>query len=236
MHHYQLISDLMGNWTGSPPNNYVYQGPYLYPFAPALYCCAIESVVPLGKGIAVQSIPTMGLGVIYNLFKTTHAVVTAIFSRPPWQPATSGGYFRVTFGAGGEFLTIPETSYQFSDGTPTNSPLGIFMPQAEITVTRYRAPFVPDQVMMPILGMLNDAPFTILNNTYNTGTLLFMAGNSEVESDPLGNITYQYEYKFMYRPIDWNKYLHPTRGQGFQYVNDGAGNMPYQYTSLEVLP
>lgn len=229
--HYKLVAGLLGQWGGTPPSTFAYTGPFAYPVGgtTSLMCTSVSSIEGLGKYIPD---PVAGLPWLVR----TYAVITANFTRPPYQPASEGGYFKITFGASGEFLTIPNTTYQWADGTPTNTPIGILIPQAEITVTRYKLPFLPDQVMIPLVGSLNNSPFQIGNNVYPMGQLMFAIGNSQTEADVFGNITYQCEYKFTYRPVDWNAYFKPDRTTGFAIITDGNGNPPFAYSNFDVLP
>ncbi len=220
---YSFVSQLLGQWTGSFPSS------YSYPPSPNLICTRVESIKPFGHPGLIASLGLPWL-VAYQ------CIVEATFTRPQWQASLNGGWFSVTFQGGGEFYTVSETTYQFGDGTPTATPIGQVLPQAEITVTRFRMPFVPDQIMIPLLGMVNNAPFTILYNTYPTGSLLFSIGNSQVQSDPSGAVTYQYEYKFSYRSQPWGYFFHPNRTTGWAPVTDGNGKPLYASTNFEVLP
>jgi hypothetical protein len=228
---FTLVQNLLGLWTGSPPGNVAYTGPCFYPPSPNLLCTSIESVVPLGKPFPD---PTLGLPWLFR----RKSIVTAVFTRPPWVPLTSGGYFSIKFGALADVWTLPGTTFVFSDGTPTNTPVGIVIGGADITVTRYRMPYIPDQFMIQLNGGVNNAPFQIGFNTYPTGTLLFLPGESSIDSDPLGNITYTVEYKFQYRSVPWNSYLHPTTG-GFEpifYGSPSSGIQPYNLVNFNILP
>jgi len=114
-----------------------------------------------------------------------------------------------------------------------NGQVGIVIPQAEISIIRYRMPFIPDAIMIPILGTVNNSPFTILNTTYDTGNLLFSIGNTDTEADVLGNITYVVEYKFLYNPVGWQNLL---VGAGISPIFDANGNPPYGVSNFNVLP
>lgn len=230
-YHYTFVAGLLGQWTGTPPSTFVYTGPYQYPSSTNLMCTSISSIEPYGKPWVSTVLP-----IPLPFLPRKWCRITANFTRPPYQPATSGGYFKITFGASGEFLTIPNTTYQWADGTPTNTPIGVLLPQVEITVTRYKLPFLPDQVCIPLVGTLNNAAFQIGNNMYPMGQLMFAVGNSETEADVFGNISYQMEYKFMYRPVDWNWYFKPDRTTGFSLITDGNGNPPYAYSDFSILP
>jgi hypothetical protein len=197
-------------------------------------CTSVSSIEGLGKP---HVIPSNFLGNVVGLpwLARYKAIVTAQFTRPVFN-FTSEQFFSVDFAGGGEFLTLPETTYQFPDGTPTTTPVGLLIPEAQITVTRYKMPFLPDQAMMSLLGQLNNAPFQIGWNVYPMGTLLFLPGTSHTEVDVLGNITYSCQYRFMAKVRDWNMFLHPNRTTGFAFVTDGNGNTPYTYANFDILP
>ena len=233
--HYKLAQGLLGYQQSAPPSNIIYTGPYSYPPSPQLICTSIERIQGLGKPLPFFWQNAAGLPWI----APKRAIVTAVFTRPQWQGFSASGFFSISTAGGGEFLTIPETTYRFGDGTPTNTPIGVLIPQMEITVTRYKMGFIPDAEMVACTGKLNNAPFAIGWNIYPAGTLLFMPGNSSTEADSLGNIVYQVEYKFMFRPINWNWFFHPNRTTGFALITDGnagGGNPPYGSTSFEILP
>jgi hypothetical protein len=226
---YSMAQQLLGKWTGVQPANILYIGPFAYPPSPNLLCTSILSIEMHGKPIPD---PFAGLPYLAKEF----CIVTAMFTRPTWQAATSGGYFSITFSGSGEFFTLPETTYQFADGTPTQTPIGIWVGGAQITVNRFRMPFLPDYNAMPLIGYLNDAPFQIGNVIYSIGSLLFASVESLTESDVLGNLTYQFSYNFMFRQYDWNWYFHPNRTTGWAPVTDGDGNPPYPYGNFNLLP
>lgn len=226
---YKMAQSLLGQWIGKVPNNIFYTGPFEYPPSPNLICTSIDSIELHGKPIPD---PFAGPPYLSKMF----TIITATFTRPVWQAATSGGYFSIVFSGAGEFFTVPETTYRFGDGTPTNTPIGVWLGGAQITVTRYRMPFLPDNNAIPLAGTINNAPFQIGNVIYATGTLLFQPGESTIESDPLGNLTYQFSYQFMFRQYNWNFYFHPNRTSGFSLVTDGNGISPYQYGNFDLLP
>lgn len=227
---YSFVQQLLGLWKGTPPSSIIYQAPAAYPPSPNLLCTAIPSI----EGFDKPKMLSVGAPWLFN----KSAIVTAVFTRPPWQAATNQGYFSIDFNAGGEFYTVPGTTYQFADGTPTMTPVGLLVPQAQITVTRFRMPFLPDQQAIPLLGQVNNAPFQIGWNVYNTGTLLFAGLATQVESDPLGNITFRASYIFQYRSQPWNYEYYPARNgsTGFASVTDYSGNTKYQGGDFFLLP
>lgn len=225
---YSFVQQLLGLWSGTSPGNISYIGPFQYPPSPNLVCTSVPEI----RGFDKPKPLSIGLPYLFN----KSAIVTAVFTRPVWQAATNGGYFSIEFAGNGEVLTIPETTFRFNDGTPTNTPVGVQIMGAEINVTRYRLPFLPDFYMTALAGLINNAPFQIGNVLYAAGTLLFAPGNSLTQSDPLGNLTYQAQYKFLYRNPGWNYYLHPSRTGGFQTITDGNGQTPYQSGNFNLLP
>jgi hypothetical protein len=225
---YQLVQDLVGTWKGTPPSSVIRVPPFRYPDSPNLFCSSIQSIEPFGK-------PTIWSTIGLPWITRKYAIVTATFSVPHWDFSGPDAYTKITFNASGEFLTVPETSTHFGDGTPTNSPIGILIPQIEISVERNRMPYLPVAAMASCVGRVNSAAYTIAGYVFQPGYLLFSAGQSNVQADASGQISYSQEYKFLYRSVQWNYFLHPA-GTGFQPVTDLAGNPPYDSTDFSVLP
>lgn len=227
---YSFVQQMLGLWTGTPPANINYVAPAAYPPSPNLICTAVPSITGFDKPLPLS----IGLPWLYN----RSSIITCLFTRPPWQAAINQGYFSIDFNASGEFFTVPETTYRFADGTPTSTPIGLLVPQAQIVVTRYRMPFLPDAYAMPILGTVNAQPFQIGWNIYPAYTLLFAGLTSTVEADPLGNITFRCAYIFQYRRIPWNYEYYPaySANTGFALVTDANGAQKYETGNFEALP
>lgn len=226
---YSFVNQLLGQWTGTPPSNIFYSLPFAYPASPNLLCTSVPAIESLGR-----KVPMLGVGLPYWFGQ--YAVVTAVFTRPPWQAATNAGFFSINFAAAAEVITIPETVMTFADGTPTTTPPALLMPQAQVTVTRFRMPFLPDAIAAQLLGKLNNAPFQIGWNIYDTGTLIFSGMSSEIAPDPLGNIAFTVVYIFIFRPVDWNYEIYPGSAGGFQVVKTSGGNTKYSYVNFNLLP
>jgi len=225
---YSFVNQLLGQWSGAPPSSLSYVGPFRYPPSPNLICTAVPEIRAFGKPWPLS----IGLPYLFG----TQAIVTAVFTRPTWQAATTGGYFSIDLNGNGETLTIPETSYFFtSSGAPTNTPVGIQVMGAEINVTRYRMPYLPDTYMIQLAGTVNNTPFRIGNVLYAAGTLLFGPGSSQTQSDPLGNITYTCTYKFLYRYPGWNYFLNPSTG-AWDTIQTAGGASPYLSANFNLLP
>ena len=225
---YTLAQGLLGQWTGKAPGSIVYTGPYQYPFSPNLICTNVSSIEMHGKPI----FDILGMPWLVKQY----AIVTAEFTRPPWSAAAEGGYFSISFRGSAQTLDIPETTFRFADGTPTLTPIGLVVPQAEIAVKRFRMPFIPDAYVAQVLGCVNNAPFTIGYNPYPAGTLLFAGINTDTEADVLGNITYTVEYIFIFNPVGWQNAIHPNRTTGFAPVTNGNGAPPYAAVDFSILP
>lgn len=225
---YQLVKDLVGTYTGTPPSTVIRVPPYRYPASTNLFCTAIDSIEQRGK-------PVIWTGIGLPWVTRKYAIVTARFSVPFWDFDGPDAYTKISFSSSGEFLTIPETSMTFSDGTPTNTPIGMLIPQMEITYERNRLPFPPVYAMATCQGRVNNAPFQVGGFPFNTGYLLFMSGKSDYQIDATGQIAYSQEYKFLARSVPWNWFLHPS-GTGFQPVTDRSGAAPYDSADFTILP
>ena len=250
---YQLCSDLIGMWelggtlstdpflglSGTPAISRV--PAFHWPEAPNLFCTDILDIVPVAVGQPYQA---------YNgtiMIGGHLAAVTARFSLPPWTQDGSdwGGqpYTIVKPTISGEVMLLPDSTFFFPDGSPTGTPVGITVPQMEYTWTRVRMPFIPDWVFAAYMGCVNLDSFQ-LSQTFlaKPGTVLFMPGNPEITGHPQAMfangfgfpLSYNVEYKFMWRSIPWNNLL-PPGGTQFQPVKDNNGNPPYkpiQFTSV----
>jgi hypothetical protein len=207
--------------------------PLAYPPAPNLRARAIAGVELLGK--PTTNVPS-GWLVASDVIVTVHFGILLYGGQQSQGGATGQPYTTVTFGVSGEFLTLPESTYRFPDGTPTNSPVGRVIPQIQINVRRYQVPYLPVAEMVALAGSVNSTPTQIGNYTFAPGYLLFSGGPSDFTMDSLGNVTNQVDYTFMYRPIPWNYYLHPNRTTGFALITDGNGNPVYGSGDFNTLP
>lgn len=239
--HYQLCQDLMGKWVASG-NQIVRTPAFQYPYSPNLFCTDITSIEPYGK-------PWRPLALWPGWVTRKGARVTARFTIPWYTQDGSDQsgqpYTKLSIAPSGEFLTLPYTTYFFAaDGLPTGTPIGRMIPQAEITYTRYKMPIIPVNQMLSLIGKVNNAPFSIGGFLCDTGTLVFMPGSCEVDANTTAMFTYLYqyslsyivEYKFLFRSIPHNWFLHPNGTTGFALVQDGNGNPPYLPGDFSILP
>lgn len=198
--------------------------PAAYPPSPNLYAVEVSEIG--GIGAPSQS----GGWIVYP-----YAYLVVRFARPKWVNDVSGvPWTSTSFQFSGEFLTLPGSYYQFVDGTPTQTPIGLVIPQVDISFKRHFLPLSENllETITGLMGTVNTATFF----GFGPETLLFQGASIQGSTDSAGNATYETEYKFTFRPLNWNKFLKPDRTSGFQYVFDGSGNKVYQLEDFTVLP
>lgn len=140
------------------------------------------------------------------------------------------GQTRLDFG--GNMVTLPQDAYKFSDGTRTEESVGRLMPSIEHTITRGLIDFLPVDVIGGLIGKINSAP---LWGLYDAETLLFAGASADRQADGNGKITWTVEYKFLYRPVSWNKVVRPDTGE-WDYIADSGGDKIYQTGDFTTLP
>jgi hypothetical protein len=226
---YRLAQELVGTSVAAG-NQIIRVVPFAYPTSPNLFCMPDLDIEPHGKPIRESS----------GWLSYKYAIVTANFGTPPYSfdnSDPSGKPWTVTnMDVGGEFLTLPGSTYRFPDGTPTNTPIGKVIPQVTFSLKRHWMPYLPVGEMLTLVGKVNDASFDIGGFACPEGTLLFMAGPNDRQTDTTGSVTQEVQYKLVYRSVPWNFYLHPNRTSGFQAVTDGNGDPPYESGDFTILP
>ena len=234
---YKLVQDLVGTATRSG-NTIIRITPLQYPTSPNLYCRPDVRIEPFTKKFS-GFVPGLT-----NWPMFTRARVIAKFGVPLWSFDGSGDpsgvpWTTTTVEPGGEFMTLPGSSSYFTDGTPTNTPIGLVIPMKTITFTRHWMPYIPLAEMDSIQGKVNQANITIGDSVYPPETLLFQPGSCTQQRDTIGNVVNEVQYKFIHKPTNWNKFWHPKPGIGWDYVWDsktGSGNHPYQLGDFTILP
>jgi hypothetical protein len=230
---YQLVRDLLGVWTGSTVGNIQRTYPYQYPPSPNLIVRSIDSIEFYGSpSILSGLVPLFGRKMCRVSVSYGPAVWDAFGSSDP----TGQPYSRTSISIGGEKVTVPGSVYNFAGNVTTNVPVAITMPTAQISVQRFMLPFAPIAEIISIAGGVNVAPWVWPTVTYDGGTVLFLGGDLEVSFDSLGNVTWNCTYKFSWRAIRWNRYLHPDGISGWTTVVDGNGNSPYAGVDFSILP
>lgn len=232
----QLVKDLMGTSvkvTGTTGTAIVRTYPYTYPLSNNLICRSIDSIEMTGPPIVLANGNPVWVGKKWSI--VTARFSTAYFfpdnSDPSGQP-----YTQTTFDAAGEVLTLPNGTYKFSGGVPTQTPVGAIIGQMTISMKRFMLPYAPAQQVAALVGKVNNAVVTIGGYAFAAGYLLFVGGPINLSSDTLGNVLYDAEYRMVYRQYPWNYALHPNGTTGWAAVTDGNGNGPYTPADFTTLP
>lgn len=214
--------------------------PLYYPPNPNLYATRQHLIEPLGK---LRSDPEIDGWVCYDW-----AVVTINFAVPQYSYDFSPGggsstddasgvpWTTTTLDVSGEFLTLPESTYKFAGGIVVGAPVGKVIPQVGISFKRHWLPYLPVAITFRLVGKLNDAPFNLGDFVAPIETLMFLGAPNVRQNDTAGNVSQEVEYKMVYRPISWNKFLHPDGTSGWQYIVDGGGNKVYELDDFSILP
>jgi hypothetical protein len=235
--HLRLVQDLLGTVVPAQPTTtgpaIVRNYPFIYPIGRNLIARSIDRIEFFGKPMPIPGVPLPWLW-------RQLARVTCRFGLPAWFQDNSDPskqpYTTTSISLGAEFLTLPDTTYVFPSGTPTTTPIGMLMPQATINVKRHMMPFIPILAVFPFIGYVNVAPVFFAGFACAAGTLLFQGFSSTLTADPTGNITYDIEYVFGYRPRPWNQFLSPNPTEGWAVPTDGSGNPVYPSADFTQIP
>lgn len=176
----------------------------------------------------------------------THCVCTVSFSTPVWDYDSGTDnpgqydkpYKTLSISMSADIMTLPSRPWRFdtlSGGqiVPFTTDPGLVYPKAEITVVSHQLPDIPLDIVFGLVGKLNDATF------YGcaVGTVLFIGANQNRQRSAYGDKAWEAEYRFIYRPVDWNKYFSPAPGVGFDFVKDRSTSArPYAYGDFSTLP
>lgn len=201
--------------------------PLQYPHNKYLYANGL-SIEPAGKS-----------GCADNLSFYDWAICTVTFGTNDFDYENAQGsngqvYKTLSISMSAQFMTLPESPFKFySDNTKCVLNPGMLIPQAEITLVSHQLPEINLDVIFNLVGKLNQAVF------YGApiGTVLFVGANQNRQATADGVQAWQVEYKFLYRPVDWNKFWHPKPGVGWDYLVDtSSGNKIYSYGNFANLP
>lgn len=224
-----FVNFVCGTTTGGP-GGVIRTKPAAYPPSPNMYATREFEIEPLGKLMTVN-------GWVSYPF----AVVTINFAVPDYGLDNGTGdpsgvpWTTTTFDVSGEFLTLPDSAYTFPGGTPVGAPVGRVIPQVGITFKRHWLPYLPVLEMLSLIGKVNNAAFSVGNFNCPTETLMFLGGPNTRQADTSTDPSQEVEYKFLYRPINWNQFMKPD-GTGFAYLTDAGGNKVYQLGDFTILP
>jgi hypothetical protein len=208
---YDLVNSLLGPVFGDLLSGAIYRyPPCRYPPSPNLMAWDVTKIHNYGK-------PARDF---QGFLSFQWSDVTCVFKQFPFTTEGQEAWTTVSIQNAGEKVSLPEYSYVFANDNrpiPTQLPVNVF--NRQITIKRHRMPFIPFSQLNTLEGCVNKFDFPILGVYYPTGTLLFTGSNSTLEIATAGRVTYSVEYHLMYRPVDWNKFIHPRRGYGWQFVN-----------------
>lgn len=206
--------------------------PMAYHDSPGMFCLAVPEIVGFPEAIQTQADGWVGYK--YADFIAQYGILPYGLDS---SYATGRAYCSITEDVGGETRTIPQTTYFFQDGTPSNTPLSFDIAIRRISARFYRVPLYPDVEMDPLVNGVNSAPYRIGRKTYGIGLLRFLGAGIAEEWDSLGNLNYTISYLFDKRPIDWNYEIHPNTGNWTLVTKDGTptGDPRYPYVDFSPL-
>ena len=176
----------------------------------------------------------------------THCICEVSFSTLSWDYELTQDnpgkydqpYKTLSISMTADFMTLPSRPFVFNtlvggQQVQANESPGLLMPKAEITLVSHQLPDIDLNGVFTKIGTINDATF------YDAprGTLLFMGANQNRQRMDTGSKAWEVEYKFVFRPVDWNKFYSPAKGVGFDFLKDKqTGNYIYQYSDFTQLP
>jgi hypothetical protein len=129
-----------------------------------------------------------------------------------------------------EFVTLGNGEY-FLAGTSRkidDASVGRHIGNATLRFTRKHVPWLATELILSKTSKLNNA---VLFGA-PIGQILFKGARTHREASSDGTKTQEVELVFMWREQDWNKVATTYHASGFDFVVDGSGNKPYQYTDL----
>jgi hypothetical protein len=233
----QFVKDLMG--TAVPVANktavsIVRTYPFAYPFSPNLICRGIESIEQIGRPYffgLLNGVPWVGRATCIVTARFEYAPFFADNTDPSGKP-----YTQTTFNCSGQIQTAPQSTYKFaSDNAPTNTPVGITIPEMQISMKRFMLPYPPVAEVANLTGKVNQSTVAIGDFAFQAGYLLFLGGNVTISSDTQGNQLWECDYQMAYRPYPWNSAIRPD-GTGWGAIQDANGNPPYASGDFNSLP
>jgi hypothetical protein len=207
--------------------------PLQYPDIPALYAVSFE-MEPVGLSDDGTKPALGGKQIVYDW-----AWITVGFSTVPWNfqalddpnSFTPGLYRTESLEMGGEVMQFPKSAYEFesTDRLSVQQTPGRIVPTASLGITLHDAPYIPFTDIFALIGAVNVGVF------YGCaiGTVLFMGGQSEAQTNSVGQRVQKLSLKFSFRSLEWNLFLKPD-GSGWDYLKlrgsgGGPGNRVYPY-------
>jgi hypothetical protein len=183
----------------STPTALVYRLPVPYPDSAALYASAFE-IHPVPSPSGTNSLPSAA-ETAYN-----YAIVAIKYSTPSYPVSGSNPLLTIEGASGAQEITAPLLSYQFSDGTKPEQPVGIPIPNQEIRITYHRVPYINTDIFTSYQGMVNSATFLGLSAGYVFCNPITWSTSITVNQYSL----FEVQFSFSWRALPWNQFIKPN--------------------------
>lgn len=178
-------------------------------------------------GLIVQDVKSKGTGVQDVHGHYAWYRIAATFKMVPYAVDGSAPFQTIEATYSSRSYSISNTSYTFSDGTPSTQSSVITVPEIGYVVTLYQCTQLDDA----LLGTLIAAP---LNNAtffgWPTKTVKLAGMKASITMSSVGTPIYTRTVQFSYRPIEWNMFLR-TDGEWDECL-DVAGNPAYATSDI----
>lgn len=142
----------------------------------------------------------------------TDAKVWCEFGVPPYAITGDQPFYTIRTRFGAAYETVPDSAFQFSDGSKLSSDSGLFIPEIGFTVTTYLDPIAVSDTVAAMTGTVNSAIF--LGRAI--GTIRFDGVETEFTRNASLQSTYVKTFSLNFRPRPWNEVLR----------KDGAWDVP----------
>jgi hypothetical protein len=200
----------------------VYRTPLQYTDNTALFAASFN-INPILSPSGSASAPS-AVEVAYR-----YAQVDLTYSTPSYNMSGTDAFVTIEGEAGGQEVTVPFQSYSFSDGSKPEQPVGILVPNQQITMTYHRVPYVDYSTFTGYAGTVNSATFLGLSAGYVLCNPIKWSTGITVGSLPLYEVT----YSFSWRAVPWNKFL---KADGtYDTLTNSAGSPVFGSTDFNAL-
>ncbi len=165
---------------------------------------------------------------VTNVYK--EARVTVQYKTADYETTGDDAFRSDKLRFSGNMLTLPGLAYKFADNTPVESGVGQVVPEIEFSVTWAKIATLPTSTILAAIGKVNSTLFL----GANAGTVLFAGADSDNQTSMGGVSKKSVQYSFIFRPIEWNKFLNPVTGN-FATITTATGAFVYQSYELNNL-
>lgn len=187
----------------------------------------IPMVHPDYPTLLCQDVEAKGTGVLDANGHFAWYKIKATFKMVPYEVDGSAPYQTIETTYGSKTYSLANTSYKFSDGTPSTQSCFVAVPLISYVVTLYQCTQLDDQ----LLGTLINAP---INSTpffgWPTKTVFLTGMDASLQMSSVGTPAYTRVVRFDYRSEEWNKFIR-TDGE-WDEMTDVAGNPVYATSDL----